>query len=117
MLINYSPGDTGTDAPPSERLGHTTRPTMLSGKERAGKGWATRRGFYWRFAALRAGLRQQGRNRFFAFPALALQLAKLASGPCRATTSRPASRDWNWERRTVWNPSVRKGREGWGTHG
>jgi hypothetical protein len=60
------------------------------------------------------GLRRKEGISSFAFPALALQLAKLASGPCRATTIRPAARDWIWMRRAVWNPTLRKEREGAG---
>src|ERR1700731_597372 len=85
--------------------------------------------FYWRFATLRADLHPITRkSRVSGTPGLRrkegivsllprhlpFSSQKLASGPCRATTSRPASRDWNWARPTVWNPTLRKRREGTG---
>jgi hypothetical protein len=108
-----------------------------------------RRGFYWRFAALCAGLRQQGRNLFLLFyRTISLRESKAKAldyqrSPCslcsprakrssHALTRPPASQKRaaggpgyvypvdaeskseagsDVVRRTVWNPSVRKGRE------
>src|SRR5262249_4459320 len=49
------------------------------------------------FSALRCAARASGRMEgipFDVYPALALQRALRAYGPCRAILSRPASRDW-----------------------
>jgi len=70
-----------------------------------------------RFAALRASLRRKEGISFFAFPALALQLASSPRDRAGLLPAVPLRGTGICAGRTVWDPTLCKSGKGWGTHG